>query len=419
METINKLTEKSITNLNSHNEYLRARSIERIEQMLIERGGICLNLETYKNNFSDLIWKCNLCNNKWVANFNNVYYKKSWCPKCRIGESENICRAILEYLFSDELEFINCRPHILHNEKTKKNLEFDCYNEKIALALEYQGIQHFKNDGFFNLDKSEEAQQLRIQKLEKQKNHDQIKHERSIKHGIKLIEITYLDRKRGISFMKWKIFNLIKEDLIKFKNSELFKTNINDNSLEINGINIFEYDTTMSEKMILLEKEFADWLNNDKIDIQKNILCVKRKNETIEFLKNLGAKLMDESIIITGYRHKFEVICKNGHVFETYMDNMINRKRWCLTCKTGKQFQNMRKVHKEVSNMDPSITVLDNEWKGVDTQMNYVCDCGYKGKRSLTSMRTKYRKHGDEDDFTICGQKPIGIHYKKIQDLLI
>jgi hypothetical protein len=63
---------------------------------------------------------------------------------------------------------------------TDNNLELDCYNEELKIAVEYNGIQHYKYIPFFH--KNKEA-------FQNQKYRDYMKREICEKNGIKLIEV--------------------------------------------------------------------------------------------------------------------------------------------------------------------------------------------------------------------------------------
>lgn len=58
------------------------------------------------------------------------------------SKNEEVCRQILEKIFKKK--FTSVRPHFLKNPVTNKNLELDCYNDELKLALEYDGAQHAK-----------------------------------------------------------------------------------------------------------------------------------------------------------------------------------------------------------------------------------------------------------------------------------
>lgn len=64
------------------------------------------------------------------------------------SKGEKICRATIEKIY--EVPFLNKRPHFLKNPKTGHNLELDCYNEELKIAVEYNGLQHYKWPNYFH-----------------------------------------------------------------------------------------------------------------------------------------------------------------------------------------------------------------------------------------------------------------------------
>lgn len=99
------------------------------------------------------------------------------------GELE--CRRVLEAIYNKP--FPKIRPNMLRNPVTSSdmndvNLELDCYNDDLKLAVEYNGIQHYKYIPFFH--KNKEA-------FQNQKYRDHMKRELCKKNGITLIEVPY------------------------------------------------------------------------------------------------------------------------------------------------------------------------------------------------------------------------------------
>jgi hypothetical protein len=94
------------------------------------------------------------------------------------GEQE--CKRVIEEI--TQKPFIKHRPDFLKNEITGKNLELDCYNDELKLAIEYNGIQHYEytpvfhktRDSFYNT-----------------KYRDKMKVTLCHENGIKLIVVPY------------------------------------------------------------------------------------------------------------------------------------------------------------------------------------------------------------------------------------
>lgn len=98
----------------------------------------------------------------------------------RDSRGELACRQHLETKF--RASFAKQRPSFLRNPITKSELELDCYNSHLALAVEYQGEQHYKYIPHFHASRDA---------FLNQKYRDQIKRDLCIKNNITLIEVPY------------------------------------------------------------------------------------------------------------------------------------------------------------------------------------------------------------------------------------
>ena len=96
------------------------------------------------------------------------------------GEIE--CRRVLEKIFNKP--FNKARPNFLNNPVTggNFNLELDCYNEELKIAVEMNGQQHYKYVPFFH--KNYEA-------FLNQKYRDDMKRRMCKDENIILIEVPY------------------------------------------------------------------------------------------------------------------------------------------------------------------------------------------------------------------------------------
>jgi hypothetical protein len=111
--------------------------------------------------------------------FEKVFFKDP-AKKKRVNKTENKCRSIIEKIFNRS--FPSIRPDFLRNPATGKNLELDCYNEKLGIAIEYNGVQHYKYSPFFHRSKKDFHSQV---------HRDDWKRKVCREKGIKLIEIPY------------------------------------------------------------------------------------------------------------------------------------------------------------------------------------------------------------------------------------
>lgn len=78
--------------------------------------------------------------------------------------------------------FVTVRPDFLRNPKTGKNLELDAYCERLKLAFEYNGPQHYTFPNFTKQTLDQFHYQLKK---------DKFKIERCYANGIKLVIIPY------------------------------------------------------------------------------------------------------------------------------------------------------------------------------------------------------------------------------------
>lgn len=95
-------------------------------------------------------------------------------------KTENKCRNIIEKIYN--APFPSVRPDFLKSPITGHNLELDCYNEELKIAIEYNGKQHYSYTPFFHKTKRDFYAQV---------HRDNWKREKCQENGIVLIEIPY------------------------------------------------------------------------------------------------------------------------------------------------------------------------------------------------------------------------------------
>jgi hypothetical protein len=107
---------------------------EKIDENLLGSHRNILRLSDYINNKTIMKWECTICRRIWNTRWNKIQ-RKQGCPYCTKFHNENICREFMERIFDST--FIKCSPGWL------KGQHFDGYSEKLNIAFECNGEQHY------------------------------------------------------------------------------------------------------------------------------------------------------------------------------------------------------------------------------------------------------------------------------------
>lgn len=106
------------------------------------------------------------------------------CPaeynNTRVSKGEKKCREVLEEIYGRPFKTV--RPDFLKNPETGRNLELDCYNHELKIAVEYNGIQHYVWPNFTGQSRDAFIKQLR---------RDKFKAKRCDEKGVYLIIVPY------------------------------------------------------------------------------------------------------------------------------------------------------------------------------------------------------------------------------------
>ena len=149
-----------------------ARTIEDANTIAISNNGICLS-DTYINNKTNLLWKCNKCSNEWYARFDRVSCG-TWCPKCNMSKGER--------LISKYLERNNVVYEIEWFIPKGRKKRFDFYLLDLNTFIEFDGVQHFQI--YKRYTKT-------IEDLHKHQEFDIEKTQWAIDNGYRIIRIAY------------------------------------------------------------------------------------------------------------------------------------------------------------------------------------------------------------------------------------
>jgi len=246
-------------------------SLENMRELAATKGGKCLSTE-YINASTKLKWKCKE-GHEWEVKQSHIK-QGSWCPICSDGVSERICRKFFEEIFNEK--FPKKRYEWLLSPKGEK-LELDGYNEKLKLAFEYNGEQHYKKLNHISNDKFDYTKQC-----------DQIKRDKCKEKVITLIEVPYT---------------------IKYEDMEKFILKETNSNIPFKNLNYKEWDI-----------------------YSRDIL-----NQLKEIVINKGGVCLSDRYINS--KSKLTLKCKNGHIWSTCADN-IKQGNWCPKCAIIKRRKN-------------------------------------------------------------------------------
>lgn len=151
-----------------------------------------------------LYYKSKNIKGSWSRYVYHIPTKKVVSNFQRESKGEIECRRVLQFLFNRP--FNKARPDFLRNPVTggEYNLELDCFDSELRIAVEYNGIQHYKYTPFFH--KNKEA-------FLNQKYRDDMKRRICRENGILLIEVPYTTK---IEDIKEYIEQTLKRNHIQF-----------------------------------------------------------------------------------------------------------------------------------------------------------------------------------------------------------
>lgn len=248
----------------------RKYTLEDVHAHAKKLGGKCLSI-IYSTTRGKLKWECKY-GHTWEMTFTDVL-SKQWCPYCSRNISEVFCRICFEKLF--DAPFNKKRPLCLVN-KDGNRMELDGFNDKLKLAFEYQGEQHFTADHLFHNNADDFNKRLRDDK-----------------HKLKLCED-----------------NSVILIIVPFSVSQ-------------QDLPVYIYDECKKYNIIPKNKP-------DNIEVSSQYLFINRQYEEVKkIIENKKGKLL--SNIYPGAIRKIEIECKNGHKWSTRFSH-IKSGHWCSKC---------------------------------------------------------------------------------------
>ena len=311
-----------------------------------------------------------------------------WCPKCIIFIGEEITREIMNRFFN--CEFSKQKPIFLDG------LELDGFNEKLKLAFEYDGMQHYKFIKKFHktLDVFRAQQQRDILKdiLCHENNINLIRVPESVKYENIGDYILEKCREKNITIPHYQI--------VDYKTFEGIYTPKRNKYEEIKKIISQKGGTLLSKNYVsgheLLELECKE-KHNFKLsytDIKSSKkwckICKRQEkillyiNKIIEKLQQLNGKMISHESIIKDCNTKFDVECSNGHSFKKTYTELITYNYWCVHCHLGKYCINdMQNIAKKYNGI-----CLSTQYQGTHFSLKWKCSKGHEFSKSPDSINS-------------------------------
>lgn len=356
-------------------------SIEDMRELAHRNGGKCLSTQ-YIDLQTPLKWEC-AEGHVWETTPGQVVVMGQWCPECGTNLHEKICRAALQAFLNKS--FPRCRPKWLRNQKGNL-IELDGYSEKLRLAFEYQGIQHYtishyskdyrlgdirSNDKHkIRICRSRGVKLIRIPYTVKKENLPDFLFKRCIKLGYKI-------PKRRLSTFDWH--NITSPKRIEEMHSIARKRE---------GVCLSDhYLTAMSPMMWQCQKGHTWMAPPNRI---KNGAwcpeCANIKRKTIEYPRELARVKGGECLskVYINANTKMLWRCAHGHEWHT-TTGCIQSGTWCCVCagKKPKTIAEMRARAKKLNGRCLSKVYQNNK-----TALVWECEKGHQWRAPWHRINT-------------------------------
>jgi len=249
----------------------RIYDISYFQTLAQKRGGACLSAEYTPR--KPMKFKCS-SGHVFERNADLILYSRMWCPRCQGNRMEELCRIIFEQGFGELFP----RKNPLFMKYNTRKLQLDGYCEKLALAFEYQGEQHYSAKSHFGGEIA----------LKHQQKLDAVKLELCNEAEITLIQIPTIPKRATLQ--------------------------------EI-----------VSHVILSIPQSHRVLLNPDNIhpeDFDNSIFDPVKKT-VLKLIEQKKGKLV--SVAVPSMTTRIVVECDKGHEFTT-MGHRISQGKWCVFC---------------------------------------------------------------------------------------
>lgn len=368
------------------------KSLNDLKKVAKSRGGKCLSTK-YISGHRQIDWECRQ-GHYFSLNWNKVQ-QGGWCPTCNKGIGERITRAYFEQIFRER--FDPAWPEWLRNEEGNA-LELDGYSEKLKLAFEHQGIQHYKNDAYYSKN------------FKKRQRDDKQKLTLCRRHGIKIIRVPELNTFLKVDeLLVFLINEFDKKKIVYPRNISEIDFDLSD-AYSYSVLNEMERFATnnggrLISRRYLGREKLYNWEcgNGHRFKVQyASLLYNKRKGSwcpecrrsnsprrlSLEDIKKrveeLGGKLLSKRYINSN--HKLEFMCEKGHTWKALPLGVLKGRTWCSTCAGNKKLD-INVMHEMAKERDGEF--LSTEYRNARTRYWWKCKYGHKWQATAGSIRNQ------------------------------
>lgn len=306
-------------------------SIYEMQDIAASRGGECLS-EVYTNTQTKLKWKCAF-GHEWTAMPQSVIHG-SWCPICSSGLGERLSRAVFEQLFGAQFE--KAHPSWLISQDGEQ-LELDGYNERLQIAFEHQGSQHYSPSQYYSARMS----------FSKRVEYDETKRRLCTEHHVVLIEVpevgTLLDIKDLQSYVE--------------------------KSLSDAGISSYRHGHMV---------DYSDaYINDSSVRMFKLIQSIAKEH---------GGRCLDDCY--KGSKQALLFECAKGHRWATPAESIMSG-TWCPYCSASAKADVARTSIEELRRAAESRggKLLSNSYQNGFEKLEWQCAKGHIWKSSWNNIR--------------------------------
>jgi hypothetical protein len=377
-------------------------TLEEVQRVAKSLGFRCLSDDVHSVDES-LQWECRY-GHRWKTKFYHIKTGHG-CPECSKGISERICRAYFETYFDEKFPSTKKLSWLINSKGNP--MELDGYCERLKLAFEYQGHQHFHYVNVFHKDASD---------LNARRNDDVLKRELCKRNGVFLIEIHYsIEHKnigkyiikecdhlgiaiphpnKKVNYLNFKIYSPDKlkyfQEFAKTKSavclSEAYINNTTPLRMKCNICGtIWNIRPSNIKSGKWCPKCARNKLNKsmeEKYQIKRNIALGKAK----EIIKSHNGRLISDRI--ENKETKLKIICSKGHNFKIRYDHLLNG-HYCNKCAVIRNSEKQRGNLEEMQRIAKSRkgNCLSKEYISSEKNLLWKCEKGHHWKATPKNVK--------------------------------